>query len=168
VKVHTTRFGEVEVSDDKLITMPLGLLGFGRYKDYIVLDHGEDSPFKWLQSCEDPDLAFVIADPLFFKADYHIEVKKAEIEIIEPKSMDDLLVCVIMTIPSDPTMMTANLCAPLIFNINKRLGMQIVLQKSGYPIKWHVMSEWKNEGAAVQQEQESVSTYPISVTPDFT
>ena len=58
MKVATTRFGEVEVPDDTLITFPEGLPPF-EGKRYILL-HREDSPMiEWLQSVEEPDVALM-------------------------------------------------------------------------------------------------------------
>jgi len=48
MKVKTSRFGELDVPRDKIIHMPLGILGFQNSFNYFVLDYAEDSPFKWL------------------------------------------------------------------------------------------------------------------------
>ncbi|MEM6553704.1 MAG: flagellar assembly protein FliW, partial [Planctomycetota bacterium] len=57
--IKTSRFGEVEVDDNRVIRFERGVLGFPKYKDYVLIDGGEESYFWWLQSVEVPDLAFV-------------------------------------------------------------------------------------------------------------
>ena len=142
--VETSRFGTIDVAEEQIFTFPMGMLGFAKYKKYVVLDHGENSPFKWLQSLDDGGLAFIITDPVFFRADYHIELRRGEISIIEPDLEEDLIVSVIMTIPEQPQDMSANLMAPLIFNMANRLGMQHVLTKSEYPVKYFPLREPQN------------------------
>jgi flagellar assembly factor FliW len=141
MKVETSRFGIVEVEDSQVFTFPMGMLGFAKLKQYVVIDHTEDSPFKWLQSVEEGSLAFIITDPTFFRPDYQIKVRRGEVSLLKAESEDDLVVSVIMTIPDNPQDMTANLLAPLIFNMANRQGMQHVLTNSAYSVKFHVLSE---------------------------
>ena len=141
MKVETVRFGTLEVDDDQIFTFPMGLLGFANHKEFLIIDHTHESPFKWMQSCEDPELAFILTDPLFFRADYHIAARKGELQIISPTDAVDLVVSVIMTVPDDPKDMSANLLAPLVFNMANRLGMQYVLTNNRYPVKYYVMRE---------------------------
>ena len=61
MRVDTTRFGEIEIQDKDLFEFPMGMLGFGRYKWFFIVDHRDNSPFKWLQSAEDGELAFIIS-----------------------------------------------------------------------------------------------------------
>ena len=67
MEVRTTRFGVVEIAEDRVITFPKGLLGFGQMKRYCLLEPGNDACFFWLQSLDDPTLAFVVTDPSFSK-----------------------------------------------------------------------------------------------------
>jgi flagellar assembly factor FliW len=159
MKVATARFGELDIAEEALFTFPMGLLGFARLKKFVVLDHKQDSPFKWLQSVEDGDVAFIITDPLYFKRDYHVSVRRAEVGVIEPDSETDLVVSVIMTVPADPQQMSANLLAPLIFNMANRKAVQYVLTDQRYPVKFYVMQAWQQELAAQTGEAE-----PRSIT----
>ena len=57
MRVETVRFGVLDVEESQIFNFPIGMLGFAKYKLYIVLDHSENSPFKWLQSIDDETLA---------------------------------------------------------------------------------------------------------------
>ena len=138
VAIETPRFGRIEVDEDSLFEFPMGLLGFARHKRFVIVDHRDDSPFKWLQSVDDGNLAFILTDPLYFKADYHVRVRKGELTVIGPVEEDDLVVSVIMTVPQNPRDMTANLLAPLIFNMGNRKGMQLVLTDRRFSVKYRV------------------------------
>lgn len=141
MRVETARFGVLDIHPDTLFNFPMGLLGFSRHKKFVVLDHREDSPFKWLQSVEDGELAFIISDPLFFKPDYHINVRRGEISVLAPETAEDLVVSVIMTVPEDPKLLSANLMAPLVFNMANRRAMQLVLHDQRYPVRFRVLPE---------------------------
>ena len=143
MKIKTTRFGEIEIPDKDLITMPQGIIGFQELKRYVILDHEKDSPFKWLQSIDDGSIAFVLINPLTFKPDYEVEVSESEIKELELESEEDAVISVIVTIPSNPKNMTANLKGPLIFNLKNRRGKQIVLMDQKYTTRHNIMEEVK-------------------------
>lgn len=154
MKVKTSRFGELDVPRDKIIHMPLGILGFQDSFNYFILDHAEDSPFKWLQSADEPDLAFVIIDPYLFKGDYNIEVVSEDLAPIQTGDVDEIVVAVLVSIHGDPRLMTANLLAPLLVNYKKMLGMQIVLNNSNYTTRVNILDEMqKNKDQIIERER---------------
>lgn len=158
IKVKTTRFGEIEVKAEDLIELPHGLIGFPELKKYVLLDHDKDSPFKWLQSLDDGAIAFVLINPLLFKPEYTVEVTEAEVSDLELKAEEDAVISVIITIPTNPQNMTANLKAPLVFNLHNRKGKQLVLSNSAYTTRHNIMEEIKKQATAgnTQQVQEAI------------
>ncbi len=139
VKFDSIHFGRLEVAEDKVIVFASGLLGLPVAKRFVMLDEKEDAPFLWLQSVDEPALAFIIMDPLVIKGDYKINLKRHDVsDLGEPKE-DDLVVLVILTAhDGDDIRMTANLKAPLIINTSTMKGKQIVLQDDGYQIQYPV------------------------------
>jgi flagellar assembly factor FliW len=130
VKCTSTRFGPFEVPDESLITFPSGILGFPEQNRYVMLDHATEAPFKWLQAVDEPELAFVILDPVTFHPDYHIEVPADALAEIKAQVDEELAIAVILTIPSDdPSRITANLRGPLLICHNTKLGKQLVLSE---------------------------------------
>ncbi len=158
IKVKTTRFGEIDVKTEDLIELPNGLIGFPELKRYVLLDHDKDSPFKWLQSLDDGAIAFVLINPLLFKPDYTVEVTEAEVSDLELKAEEDAVISVIITIPTNPQNMTANLKAPLVFNLTNRRGKQLVLSNSAYTTRHNIMEEIKKQSTAgtTTQVQEAI------------
>lgn len=132
VAVKTSRFGEIVVDLSKKIEIIGGLLGFPDSTNYFVLDHEEDSPFKWLQSIDEGDVAFVICDPLTFFPDYRIQIRKEELANMKVESIEDFVIFVLLSLHGDINDMTANLQGPIIVNAKYRMGRQIVLKDSGY------------------------------------
>ncbi len=141
MKIKTKRFGEIEIDPKTKITFPSGILGFAGYKDYVLIDSNKKSPLKWLQSMESPDLAFVVTDPLIFKPDYQIRLYKADLEEIEVDDPTRVAQLVIVTVPKDPSKMTANLKGPLLINTVNNLGKQVVLDHPDYDLKFRLLSD---------------------------
>ena len=157
IKVKTTRFGEIEVDEKEELVMPSGVIGFPELKKFVLLDHDENSPFKWLQSLTDGSIAFVVMNPLLFKPDYVVEVGGAELSDLNIEKEEDAIVSVILTMPSDPSKITANLKAPLVFNLNNRKGKQIILSNSDFSTRHNIMDEIERYKSLVSSEQQLVA-----------
>ncbi len=150
IKVKTTRFSDIEVDEDDVIELPSGLIGFPELKKYVLLDHDKDSPFKWLQSLDDGAIAFVLINPLLFKPEYTVEVNEAEVADLGLEQEEDAVISVIITLPSDPQKMTANLKAPLVFNLKNRKGRQVILNNSEYTTRHNIMEEVRKRSETEQ------------------
>ncbi len=135
MKIQTTRFGEIELDDNKLISFPRGILGFDHLKAYFLMDY-KDTPIKWLQSRDDPDVAFMVVDPFLFFPDYVPELSQVEKNLLEIQDPADLAVLAIMNVDRNQKQpVTLNLQAPLVFNANDMKGFQVVLEKSKFSVK---------------------------------
>ncbi len=141
MKIKTTRFGEVTVEDSAAISFPEGMVGFPDARTFVIFDGPEGTPFKWLQSADKPDLAFVICDPAVFKQDYRITATPAELSGLQLDRLENAVVCVVLSIPSDPWRMTANLLGPVVFNAARKLGKQLVLAGTEYTTKHPVFPQ---------------------------
>jgi flagellar assembly factor FliW len=145
MKCQSTRFGTFEVKDDAILVFPSGILGFPEWTRYVLLDHDTDAPFKWLQCVEEPQLAFVVLDPVCFKTDYQIVIPLDALIEIHKQDSDELSVVTILTIPSeDPSAVTANLRGPLVMNHRTRLCKQLVLSEdlpTRYPLFTHATAQ---------------------------
>jgi flagellar assembly factor FliW len=133
----------VNVEDSAVISFPEGIVGFPGVRGFVIFDGPEGTPFKWLQSIDQPELAFVVCDPLLFKSDYRVSVNREELASLEMENTEDAVICVILSIPADPWKMTANLLGPVIFNAEKRLGKQLVLSGPEYTTKHAVFPDGK-------------------------
>ena len=96
MQVNTSRFGTVEVDDSRVITFPKGILGFPRFKQYVLIQPGEETYFFWLQSVDAPDLAFVVTDPSLFVTSYRVPLKPEQMMDLGMQSLDEAQVLVIV------------------------------------------------------------------------
>lgn len=139
--IQTSRFGRVEITEHDIIFFPEGLLGFSDYHQFVLLDDPNDEIFAWLQSCEQAGLAFPVLEPELFVEQYSYKLSKNDLELLKIKSTDGTRSFSIITIPEDPTQMTANLKAPLIINVDGRVGRQTVMQDNHLAIKEPIFSK---------------------------
>ncbi|MBX3378206.1 MAG: flagellar assembly protein FliW [Phycisphaeraceae bacterium] len=123
--VRTTRFGVVQIAEDRVITFPKGLLGFSQCKRYCLLEPGEDACFFWLQSLEEPGLAFVVTDPSLFVPDYSVPIRPEQMADMKMDKLEDAQVFVIVN--KVEQQLTGNLQGPLVINTVTREGEQMVL-----------------------------------------
>jgi len=166
IQVKTTRFGDIEVRESDVIELPSGLIGFPELTKYVLLDHDKESPFKWLQSLQDGGIAFVLINPLLFNPDYTVEVSEAEVGDLKLTSEEDAVISVIVTMPSNPQNMTANLKAPLVFNLKNRRGKQLILNNPAYTTRHNVMEELKRRAAEIDaaQAQQAIEKAKVEST----
>ncbi len=133
--IKTTRFGQVEINSEDIFTFPEGLLGFQDLRQFVLLDDPNDDIFAWLQSCELPSIAFPVLEPEIFGQYYNIALTKNETELLKLKPDQKPVFMNIITIPDDPTQMTANVKAPIVINMELKSARQCVLQDNTLAIR---------------------------------
>jgi len=153
MKVATTRFGEMEIPDGLVIQVPEGILGFPNDRRYVVLEHDtEDTPFKWLQSVDSRQLAFIVIDPRHILPDYRLEFDEETVAEFGSIVPDAFIPMVIVNVPKDrPIEMTANLKAPIIVHETKRVGRQIILRTQDYSLTHRIFPEDESERVGADQ-----------------
>ena len=135
--VHSQRFGapeRIEVPDDRIYEFYPGLGAFEDHHKYALLID-DDSPIEWLQSLADPEVCFPLADPFSFDEGYELALPDPDAAALGAASADQLIVRAILTVREPIEETTANLLAPILLNAQTRLGRQIMLQDSEYPIR---------------------------------
>lgn len=137
MKIKTARFGEVEVAEERIFEFVLPIIGFNELKRYVIIDLNKDNFFKWLQSVEDPELAFPIVSVFSMNVDYTVDLPDNVVEALKIENVESVLVMNIASIPQDnPQGTTLNLLAPLVFNIATQQAGQVILSGSGYDISF--------------------------------
>lgn len=139
--IQTSRFGEIEVLEDTLLTFPTGLVGFPAVQEFVVLDVAEDCQYQWLQAVKEPDLALVIIDVHLLDTEFKAEVSDEGLAELEITQSDPVLILAVVTIPAgEPDQATANLRAPLVINLRTRKGKQLILHES-IPLRFPLMRD---------------------------
>lgn len=130
MEIQTSRFGTISVDDERLMTFPRGLLGFPNYTRFALIQSGQGNCFFWLQSADDPNLAFVLTDPNMFFKGYDVPLRDETIGELQFTDLKYAQIFVICNKVGD--WLTGNLLGPIIVNAANRLAQQVVLTEK----KW--------------------------------
>lgn len=140
MRIKTRLFGEIEVSDDKVIVLVNGLIGFPDMKKYTLIydEEKEDKGnIMWLQSLDEPDFAMPVMIPNTVQPSYNPTVNDDILANIGEITEDNLYVLVTVRVPSDPKDATVNLKAPIIINTDTCMGNQIIVEDN-QPIRFRI------------------------------
>ena len=145
-KINTLRFGELEIEEQDVVRFADGIPAFEDEHEFVVLPYEEGTPYMFLQSMMTPELAFLLTDPFVFFSDYSFELDDENMEKLAINSMDDVLVCTLISVPrSGVADMTTNLLAPVVINRHTMQARQIVLEKTQYTTKHRLFPEKKGD-----------------------
>lgn len=143
MKIQTSRFGEIEVDDEKVLRFPEGVIGFQKLKQFVLIGKKEKM-VMWLQAVDKPEVAFIVVNPYLFEPAYAPQFSEEDLSSIQIKDRADLNVLTIMVVPENPREMTANLLGPIIINNRARMGKQVILTDSHYSVKHPVVKDATN------------------------
>lgn len=134
--IVTEKFGEISIDEDLIFDFVEPIIGFENLTKYVLVEHTDNSAFRWLQSVEDTSLAFPVSSPAYFDIDYQFEIPTEKANVLNLSSVESLISLNIVTIPAgNPRKSTINLLAPIIINAVNKKGMQLILSNSNYPVK---------------------------------
>lgn len=140
MRVNTRLFGEIEISDDKIITFSNGLVGFPEMKKFTIV-YDEEKKGKncimWMQSLDEPQFAMPVLEPNVIKEDYNPTVNDDMLTPLGELSETNIYVLVTVTVPSDITKMTSNLKGPIVVNTDNLLATQIVVEDD-YEVRYPI------------------------------
>jgi flagellar assembly factor FliW len=141
MKLKGTRFGDIEFKKDDVIHFVDGMIGFQQMNQFVVVNTKEGSPYRWLQSVQEPKLAFLLSVPEFVMGEYAPTISDFEAKSLGLTDETPHLVLVTTTIPTgDPKGATANLAAPVIINLETRRAKQVILEDEAYTIRYPIFS----------------------------
>ncbi len=140
MKADTRLFGEIDIQDDKIITLKEGIIGFPDLQHFTLIfdeEKKEKAGVKWLQSMDDPDFALPVINPLDVKPDYKPSVSREELEALGEMPIESTFILVTITVPKDIEKMSVNLKAPFIINMENLQGAQLIVEDD-YPVKYMI------------------------------
>lgn len=122
--VRTTRFGTVRVTSNDTIRFPQGLYGLEDCGEWALLVDSHDATLGWLQSTRRGEVALAVVSPRRYVPDYQIRASQADLSCLNLADTDSAQVLVIVS--KDEMGLSLNLKAPLVVNLDQRLGVQLV------------------------------------------
>jgi len=129
-----SRFGEVEYDPETTLTFPEGVIGFEYLRDFIVMPNEKEGPLFWIQSVNDPMIAFVLTDPTNFFLEYRVVPDRSEREKLGISDEDECFSLAVVTVAEDRSV-TLNLAAPILFAPQTNRALQVVVESGKYETK---------------------------------
>ena len=124
MKAKTRIFGEIEIADDKIITLEKGMIGFPDLNRFALIFDEEKqkkhNSIMWLQSMDDTDIAFPVMEPLAVREDYKPNVNEAMIAPLGQLNEENTYILV-----------------TVIINMDTHKGVQLIVEDD-YPVKYKV------------------------------
>ena len=141
MKANTRIFGEIEIADEKIITMERGMIGFPNLNHFALIFDEEkgqkQTSIMWLQSMDDTDIAFPVMDPHAVKEDYNPNVNEEIVAPIGELNEENTFVLVTVTVPKKIEDFSVNLKAPIVVSMDNRKAVQLIVEDD-YPVKYKV------------------------------
>jgi len=141
LNITTLRFGEIHVVEDRILTFTHGLPAFEELRKFAIIDEEENAPFSHLQSLENGDLAFILANPFLFCPDYEFQLPESAIQELDITSDQEVAVCAIVAVNDQLSDATINLLAPVVINTRTKQGKQVILHDTPYTTKHRLIPE---------------------------
>nr|WP_144921548.1 flagellar assembly protein FliW [Paenibacillus bovis] len=135
MKIQTKYHGEVEIVEDTILIFEKGIPGFPDEKKFTLLPLPDLTNMSVMQSVTTPALALVVADPYTLFSPYEFALDDNTVEELEIAGPEDVSALVILTVQDPFEKSTANLQAPIVMNMKKNKGKQVILNNENYKTK---------------------------------
>jgi flagellar assembly factor FliW len=122
--VPSSRFGDVEISSDDVLTFVDGLIGMEQCRRWVILADAQNSALGWMQSLDRADVALAVVNPRRFVPGYQIRVARRDLLPLGLAAPNDAQVLAIVSQSGGGPCL--NLKAPLVIHLEQRVGRQII------------------------------------------
>jgi flagellar assembly factor FliW len=135
MQITTTRFGVVEIRADDILIFPFGIIGFEAHRHWVLMDDMANPAVGWLQSLSHPDVAIAVVSPRRFVNDFQVRTSRQQLGCLNLNTPDQAFVLAVVS--KNNGLFTLNLRAPIIINLDRKLGRQVVVNDD-LPLQFHL------------------------------
>jgi flagellar assembly factor FliW len=153
MRLSTTRFGDLEIDPDEIVTFTQPIIGFQEFRRFVLLPGPPGSSLCWLQSTDSGELAFLLMDPRQVIPDYSVPLSPHDLSELAASGAEELDVYSLVVVPEDASKIRTNLKAPIVIHRKLRLGKQMILDRSDYPIQYFLTQAKRGEKQAAEGGQ---------------
>ena len=162
MKVHGTRFGSLTFKEEDLLCLDEGLMGFPLSKRYLLFPYSENSAFFWLQSIDEPEIAFIVINPFEFFSNLNFTISDEDAQFLDLVRKEDVEVFSLVNVPDgEPEAARTNLAGPVIVNAINRRGKQVLARE--YSSRQPLIPEEKRQEAKERAMQGYVQQTMVAV-----
>lgn len=140
MQIESTRFGTLEISEDAVLSFPDGLIGLSGTR-YALVAQDEDTPFYWLHSLDESDLALPVTNPWLFFPGYEARVSDDDAEKLGLDGPEAATIFCVVRAAESAEDFTANLLAPIVVHAARRTGRQVINEAGGYRVREPLFAE---------------------------
>jgi len=124
MQIETKHFGPVGIEVDDILLFPHGLIALEDCLHWVLLADAENAALAWLQCVTLPEMALPVVSPRQFVPGYQVRVTRGQLLSLELSHFDQTYVLAVVSRSDDE--LTLNLKAPLIVNLGRRIGRQVI------------------------------------------
>ncbi|HEU4402947.1 MAG TPA: flagellar assembly protein FliW [Candidatus Polarisedimenticolia bacterium] len=117
---------------DTTIHFEEGILGVPRARRFLLLEK-EGSPLRLLRCLDIEGFVLPVTDPALADPNYRPALDARVTAAIDLEQGDPLLVLAVTTLGAEGP--TANLRAPVVINVRRRVGAQVILEDHSYSLR---------------------------------
>ncbi|MGN0169378.1 MAG: flagellar assembly protein FliW [Lachnospiraceae bacterium] len=149
MKAETRIFGTIDIPEEKIIRLETGMIGFPQLRNFALIydeEKGDRAAIRWLQSMDEPEIAFPVMDPLVIKEDYNPTVSDEILSPLGELKDENTYLLVTVTVPTEIEKLSINLKAPIVINTDNNKGVQLIVEDD-YSVKYYIYDLLKNRKA---------------------
>jgi len=124
MRFNTTRFGHIDIDNDDLLHFASGLPGLEDCQRWALLADASNDALGWLQSTSRSDVALAVVSPRRFVPEYKVRIPRSELSPLVMRDLRDAQLLVVVA--RHAGVLTLNLKAPIVINVEARTGRQVV------------------------------------------
>ncbi len=133
--ITSSAIGDVDVPSSAIMHFPVPLGGFPDRHEFALLPAARTGLW-WLQSTDDPDLTFILGDPFVLDVAYAIDLGITDRDMLQIEHETDAFTLVMLTLaPYAESATTGNFRAPLVFNLARGRGLQVVSRDDAHNVR---------------------------------
>tara|TARA_R110002049_G_scaffold305056_1_gene501011 strand:- start:59841 stop:60356 length:516 start_codon:yes stop_codon:yes gene_type:complete len=126
MRIETQRFGALRMKADQLFLFPQGLVGMESLRSWALLPDPDNPAVAWLQCATRGDRALPVISPRCYFDEYRVHITRRELNSLHLKPGAELYV--LTTLSGHVGKLTTNLRSPILLNLNRRLGCQVITE----------------------------------------
>ena len=136
IHLSGTRFGDLSLEDHAEISFPDGIIGFSGETRFAILERTR-GPIAYLQSLTTPRLALPMIDATILRPAYP-DMPVEELAELTGARPAHIAILVIVAVDPFDSELRANLLAPVVIDVDARIGKQIILEDTHYTTSVHI------------------------------
>ena len=145
IKIYNSQLGELLIRKNSIIHFKQGILGYEFLHQFALVEVEDCKPFIWCISLDEPEIGFPILNYKITYPDYQLTLSDKDREDLKLQKSEHFHLFFIVRVDEQKKEVTANLKGPLVFNMKKMLGTQVVVQNEEYVVNYSLTSGTTND-----------------------